>query len=71
MSAHNALYELNQPAIDDFGGKILDYGITMPVDGVAGFAPGCIFIHVDGGRIIAAPTKRRRGDPDYWQHNWK
>jgi hypothetical protein len=49
MSAHNALYELNQPAIDDFGGKILDYGITKPTDGVAGFAPGCIFIHVDGG----------------------
>ena len=52
MSAHNALYELNQPAIDDFGGKILDYGITMPVDGVAGFAPGCIFIHVDGSALF-------------------
>jgi hypothetical protein len=49
MSAHNALYELNQPAIDAYGGKILDYGITKPADGVAGFAIGCIFIHVDGG----------------------
>ncbi len=29
-------------------GIILDYGITVPVDGTAGYSPGCIFVDVDG-----------------------
>lgn len=49
MSAHNALYELNQPAIDAHGGKILDYGLAVPTNGADGFATGCIYIKVNGG----------------------
>ena len=30
------------------GGALICYGNTKPVDGTAGFSPGCIFIHVDG-----------------------
>jgi hypothetical protein len=29
-------------------GALLAYGTTMPVDTSVGFAPGCLFIHVDG-----------------------
>ena len=29
-------------------GAVLDYGITVPSDGAAGYAPGCVFIHTDG-----------------------
>lgn len=29
-------------------GILFCYGTTMPADSSTGFAPGCIFIHVDG-----------------------
>lgn len=49
MSGHNALFELNEIASSAHGGKILDFGNTVPSDGVSGYATGCIFIHTDGG----------------------
>lgn len=30
-------------------GKLKVYGLTVPVDGTEGYAPGCFFIKVDGG----------------------
>jgi hypothetical protein len=30
-------------------GILLAYGLTMPVDGTAGYSPACLFLHVDGG----------------------
>ena len=30
-------------------GYLLAFGITVPTDATAGYAPGCIFIHTDGG----------------------
>lgn len=30
-------------------GIVIAAGITMPADGGSGYAPGCVFIHVDGG----------------------
>jgi hypothetical protein len=30
-------------------GKVLVHGTTTPVDGAEGYAPGCIFMNVDGG----------------------
>lgn len=32
----------------DRGGKIFEYGATVPTDGATGYAKGCIFIHSDG-----------------------
>lgn len=29
-------------------GILLCYGITMPEDNSAGYAPGCLFLHTDG-----------------------
>jgi len=29
-------------------GYILAYGATVPADATAGYAPGCLFIHIDG-----------------------
>ncbi len=29
-------------------GTLLAYGATVPSDGTAGFAKGCLFIHIDG-----------------------
>jgi hypothetical protein len=29
-------------------GVLLCYGTTMPADASTGYAPGCLFIHVDG-----------------------
>lgn len=34
----------NAPGI----GILLAYGVTVPSDGAAGYAGGCIFIHTDG-----------------------
>ena len=34
-------------ASDD--GILLAYGTTVPSDAATGYAPGCLFIHVDGG----------------------
>ena len=56
MSAHNALYELNQPAIDAYGGKILDFGNTVPTDGAAGYAPSCIFLDTNSTGGAGAAT---------------
>lgn len=47
MSGHNALEELNKEAEIEFDGKVFDFGTTVPTDGAAGFAPGCIFVHAD------------------------
>lgn len=30
-------------------GILLAYGATVPSDGAAGYAVGCLFIHIDGG----------------------
>jgi hypothetical protein len=49
MPGHNAFEELNKEAEIAHGGKLLDFGNTVPSDGVAGFATGCIFMHTDGG----------------------
>lgn len=49
MPGHNALEELNKEAEIAHGGKIMDFGITVPTDGAAGYATGCIFMHTDGG----------------------
>lgn len=32
-------------------GIMLAYGNTIPSDGAAGYAPGCLFIHVDGTTV--------------------
>lgn len=38
----------------DTAGNILDcYGNTVPTDGTAGYAVGCIFRHMDGGSVNA------------------
>lgn len=29
-------------------GIVLDYGDTVPANGKAGYARGCLFIHIDG-----------------------
>ncbi len=34
---------------DKGGGKILVFGTTVPADGALGYAPGCLFMDVDGG----------------------
>lgn len=49
MGAHNALDELNKEAEIAHNGKIMDFGNTVPTDGVSGFATGCLFLHTDGG----------------------
>lgn len=35
--------------IEKDGGKVLVHGTTVPVDTTPGYAPGCIFVDVDGG----------------------
>jgi hypothetical protein len=30
-------------------GILIAYGTTVPADAATGYAPGCLFIHVDGG----------------------
>jgi hypothetical protein len=32
-------------------GIMLCYGLTVPSDAATGYAPGCIFIHVDGTTV--------------------
>ena len=49
MSGHNALEELNRESEIAHNGKILDFGNTVPTDGAAGYATGCLFLHTDGG----------------------
>lgn len=32
------------------GGKVLVHGLVVPTDAVEGYAPGCIFMDVNGGQ---------------------
>ena len=32
-------------------GIMLAYGLTVPSDAATGYAPGCLFIHVDGTTV--------------------
>lgn len=44
MSVHNRQRNNTDPAV----GILDDYGPTVPTDGSAGYAHGCIFRHTDG-----------------------
>lgn len=56
MSGHNALFELNEVASSAHGGKILDFGNTVPTDGTAGYAPSCIFLDTNSTGGAGAAT---------------
>lgn len=46
--------DLNHPIISHpVRGHLLFAGDTVPSDGTAGYAPGCLFLHVDGGNNSA------------------
>lgn len=32
-------------------GKVIDSGTTVPTDGDAGYAPGCLFIDISAGAV--------------------
>ena len=47
------LGEDTERVIEEFSGglgKIKVHGTTVPTDGVEGYAPGCIFMDVNGGQ---------------------
>ncbi len=44
LGKHNALKGLYERGV----GQIFAWGKVVPADGAKGFAPGCIFIHIDG-----------------------
>lgn len=48
MGQEKARYEDFKPKIVPGIGIIEDIGDTVPSDGEAGYAPGCIFHHIDG-----------------------
>ena len=37
------------PPGPELSGKLYSHGKTVPTDGVAGYATGCLFQHTDGG----------------------
>ncbi len=48
MSAHNAFDELNKEVEIQEGGKLFEFGTTVP-GSVAGYATGALFFKTDGG----------------------
>lgn len=38
-----------QPPGPDVSGLLMAHGTTVPTDGAAGYATGCLFQHTDGG----------------------
>ncbi len=52
MSAHNAFETLNKEVEIEQGGKLFEYGTTVP-GSVAGYATGALFFKTDGGNGTA------------------
>jgi hypothetical protein len=49
MSAENLVRQLNNAQAPDGGGRVFVIDKTVPTDGDAGYSPGCLCIHTDGG----------------------
>jgi len=65
MSAHNLVAQMQGVDIGDgateqylgnpdTNGKVFAWGNTVPTDATAGYSPGCIFVHTDGGDATSA-----------------
>lgn len=47
-NANYALDEFNRASEISHNGKTLDRGTTVPTDGASGYAPGCLFVKLNG-----------------------